>query len=81
MNLTPEEVTPVRLPVAIIENVFGDGAIVPADRRADLRQLLAGHWHEPIELFPYFMIGILLLLALENLLSNRFYRRSAGEAS
>ena len=51
------------------------------ERRADLRQLLTGHWHEPIELFPYFMIGILLLLALENLLANRFYRRSATEAS
>jgi hypothetical protein len=81
VNLTPEEVAPTRLPAEIIENIFGDGAIVPADRRADLGQLLAGHLHEPIELYPYFMVGILLLLALENLLSNRFYRRSAGEAS
>ena len=81
VNLTSDEVAPVRLAASTIENVFGDGAIVPADRRADLRQLLAGHWHEPIELFPYFMIGILLLLALENLLANRFYRRSAEEAT
>ncbi|HEX3316025.1 MAG TPA: VWA domain-containing protein [Gemmataceae bacterium] len=81
VNLSPAEVAPVRLATRTIENVFGDGAIVPADRRADLQQLLAGHWHEPIELFPYFMIGVLLLLALENLLANRFYRRTAGEAT
>jgi hypothetical protein len=37
--------------------------------------MLAGHWNEPLELFPYLMVLLLFVLALENLLANKFYRR------
>jgi len=38
------------------------------------------NWNEPIELFPWLMIGLLFLLAVENLLANRFYRNEpAGQ--
>jgi hypothetical protein len=79
VNLTTEEVTPARMAKHEIENVFGADAVVTADRKANLRDLLVGHWNEPVELFPYFMVAILLLLAIENLLANRFYRASAEE--
>ena len=75
VNLTPEEVAPARMAKADIENVFGADTVLAGDRKADFRQLLQGHWHEPIELYPYLMVAILMLLAFENLLANRFYRQ------
>src|SRR5262249_3221191 len=76
-----DEVAPVRLAPTVIENLFGDGAIAAGSRGENLESLLKGHRQEKVELYPYFMIGILLLLPLENLPANRFYRRSAQEAA
>jgi hypothetical protein len=49
------------------------------DHAINLRDALRGHWRQPVELFPYLMLGLLLFFALENLLANKFYRRSAEE--
>jgi hypothetical protein len=81
VNLSSDEVAPVRLAPTVIEDIFGDSAIAAGSRGENLESLLKGHRQEKVELYPYFMIGILLLLALENLLANRFYRRSAQEAA
>jgi hypothetical protein len=80
MNLPPEEVDLTPWPTAEIENIFGAGVRVPSDRQANLRQLLQGRFSEPVELFPIFMVALLVLLALENLLANRFYRREQETA-
>ena len=32
-------------------------------------------WREPVELYPSLMLLLLFVLALENLLSNRFYKQ------
>jgi hypothetical protein len=45
-----------------------------------LREALQGHWSQPVELFPWLMILLLLVLAVENLLANRFYRQAPAEA-
>ena len=58
-----------------MEALFGNGTIVTAERGANLRELLKGQWSEPLELFPYLMVLLLFVLALENLLANKFYRR------
>ncbi len=75
VNVAPEEGVLTRVPVSEVEGLFGAGAVVPLDVRADLRQQLSGHWNQPLELFPFLMVLLLLLLAVENLLANRFYRR------
>lgn len=61
-----------RVPDVEIEAALGKDAIAPLDRKIPLMDSL--HWNEPVELFPWLMIGLLFLLALENLLANRFYR-------
>ncbi|MFO0864248.1 MAG: BatA domain-containing protein [Gemmataceae bacterium] len=77
VNLTQAEADVSRVPSDEIEAVFGPGSIVVGERQTDLKRLLEGRWHEPVELFPVFMLAILFLLAIENLLSNKFYRQEA----
>jgi Aerotolerance regulator N-terminal len=75
VNLPPDECVLTRVPAAEIEALFGPGAVVPVERRGSLREALQGHWSQPVELFPVLMIALLLALAIENLLANKFYRR------
>jgi hypothetical protein len=75
VNLPTEETVLERVPVASVEALFGKGAVVPVDVRADLRTAMSGQWSQPIELFPFLMVALLFVLAVENLLANKFYRR------
>jgi hypothetical protein len=75
LNLPAEECSAVRVPAEEIAALFGSDAVVPVDRRAKLRDALKGHLSEPEELLPLLMIVLLLVLAVENLLANKFYRR------
>ncbi len=68
-----------RVPIQEIESLFGPDAVIPFDRKADFGELLKGHWSEPVELFPLLMIALLVILAMENLLANKFYRRPPEE--
>lgn len=81
VNLPPDEVVPVRLPAAAVEALFGQGAVVPVDVRADLRAAMSGQWSQPVELFPFLMVLVLFVLAVENLLANKFYRREPEAAA
>ena len=63
------------MPVEQIEDVLGPGAVLPLDFKSDLHDSLAQRWNQPVELFPWLMLALLFLLAVENLLANRFYRR------
>lgn len=78
VNIAAEESDLTRIPVVDIEAVLGKDAVVPQDRRRSIVDTL--NWDEPVELFPWLMIGLLFLLAVENLLANRFYRRSEPDA-
>ncbi|MGH9676806.1 MAG: hypothetical protein ACRD36_06860, partial [Candidatus Acidiferrum sp.] len=65
-----------RVPVEEIEALLGKGAVLPAERRATLHELLQGRWTAPMELFPWLMMLLLLVLTAEGLLASRFYRRA-----
>lgn len=75
MNLPSEEIDLTPWPAVDIENLFGGGVRIAPDRSSNVRQLLQGRLNEPVELFPILMVALLVMLALENLLANRFYRR------
>jgi hypothetical protein len=79
LNVPPEECQLARVPAEQIEALFGPGAVLAVDRSLSLRDALQGHWGQPVELFPWLMILVLLALAVENLLANKFYRREPGE--
>ncbi len=79
LNVAPEESLLTRLPAEQIEDLLGAGAVLPIDFKTNLRDALSQHWSQPVELFPWLMILLLFLLAGENLLANKFYRREDVE--
>ncbi|MSQ94756.1 MAG: VWA domain-containing protein [Gemmataceae bacterium] len=63
-----------------IEAVLGKNSLVPLDRRTSLLDSIGDNWSEPMDLFPWLMIAVLLFLAMENFIANKFYRQQT-EAS
>jgi hypothetical protein len=79
LNVAPEESMLTPVPAEKIEALFGPDAILPLDQKASLPAALQNHWSQPVELLPWLMIFVLVFLAVENLLANKFYRRSTEE--
>jgi hypothetical protein len=78
MNVPPGESQLEPVPVEEIEALFGEGAVLPITQNVGLREALQSHWSQPIELLPWLMILVVVLLAIESLLANKFYRRTDG---
>jgi hypothetical protein len=77
INPRPDEYQLARLPVEQIEALLGEGSVVPVGRTGSLRDRLQQRWAQPLDLAPWLLIGLLLFLAVESLLANRFYRTQA----
>jgi hypothetical protein len=75
VNLPAQEGLLTRVPAAEIEALFGRSAVVPVSQRGRLSEALQGHWDQPLDLLPWLLLLLLVLLALEPLLANLFYRR------
>jgi hypothetical protein len=75
VNLPSEESQLTRLAPERIEELFGPRAVLSIGHGMNLREALQGRWKQPLELFPWLMILVLLALAVENFLANRFYRQ------
>jgi hypothetical protein len=76
VNLPAEESDLSRVPEAELEQFAGPGSIIAAGRHVELRKALGERWNEPIDVFPWLMVLLLFVLALENLLANKFYGQS-----
>ncbi len=79
LNQPPDEGQLRRVPPEQIEALFGAGAVLPVGHSVNLREALQGHWGQPVELLPWLMILLLLMLAIENALANKFYRQEREE--
>ncbi len=79
MNPRPEEHILDRVPVDQIEALLGSGSVLPVGQRANLRERLQERGGRPLELMPWLLIALLVFLAVESLLANRFYRQPAPE--
>jgi hypothetical protein len=81
LNVSERECDLTRVPAEQFEALFGPGSVRPGKGDANLRDTLQGGAGQPVEveLFSWLMILLLLVLALENLLANKFYRRPAQE--
>jgi hypothetical protein len=77
LNVPADESTLDKVPVEGIEDVTGPGTVIPVGRDFDLKEALEGTetLRTPVDLFPWLLIAVLLLLAAEGLMANRFYRR------
>jgi hypothetical protein len=72
-----------RVPIQDIEAVLGKDTLSQLGRSVNLKDALAKMQPPPLELLHWLMMAVLLVLTVESLLANRFYRRpapaSAGE--
>ncbi len=75
LNAPAAESNLTRIEAKDIEELFGAGTVYPADKKLTLADMLSGRFTQPIELFPFLMILLLVVLAVENLLANKFYRK------
>ena len=75
LNAPEEESTLDKVPVEAIEELTGKNSVVPVDRNRGLREIMAIIIGSPVDLFPWLLIAVLMLLVLEGLIANRFYRR------
>jgi hypothetical protein len=75
LDVSPLESDLERVPAEELEAVLGKNVILPVGRSVSLREALAMSRPPPVELLPYLMMALLVVLALESLLANRFYRR------
>jgi hypothetical protein len=76
LNVPADESTLDKVPVEGIEDVTGAGSVVSVGRDVDLKEVFGKTeaLRAPVELFPWLLILLLLLLAAEGLVANRFYR-------
>ncbi|MEO2089546.1 MAG: hypothetical protein ABGY75_08635, partial [Gemmataceae bacterium] len=74
LNTPAEESSLDKVPEEAIAEVFGPNAIAHVDRDVKFRDLLETKFDRPVELFPMLMLLVLLFLALEGLVANRFYK-------
>src|SRR5262249_50353336 len=80
MNVPAGECNLARVPAEQIEAVFGPNSVLPIGHNVSMKDALQDHWTQPVDLFPWLMILLLLVLAVENLLANRFYKREPVES-
>jgi hypothetical protein len=73
VNVPSEECEFAALPAEAIEALFGAGSVLPMQSKTSLRDALQSHWSQPVELLPWLMILLLIVLAAENFLANKFY--------
>ncbi|NMG20381.1 vWA domain-containing protein [Brasilonema bromeliae] len=75
LNPPADEFDLTKVPAERIEEATGPGSVVPVGKAVTLREVLDRKLGGELNLFPYLLIGVLLLFAGEGLLANRFYRR------
>lgn len=75
VNVAADEASLNAVPAESIDALFGPDSVVGVGRGDSLHEALRTRTPQPVELFPWLMLVVLLALAAENLLSNRFYRR------
>ena len=81
LNIPADESNLEKVPVEGIEELTGKDTVVPVGKDLDLREALAGKetFRTPVDLFPWLLIAVLMLLVLEGFVANRFYRRPSGK--
>lgn len=77
LNVRPEESDLERVPLQDIESVLGKDTLLQLGRSVSLKDALAKMQPPPLELLPWLMMAVLVVLTVESLLANRFYRRTA----
>jgi Aerotolerance regulator N-terminal len=80
MNVDREESDLTQIPPSEIEALFGPGSVMRMTPKANLRDALQSRWSQPLELLPWLLMILVLVLTAETFLANRFYREEQPAA-
>ena len=58
-----------------IEKITGPESLVPVGQNKPLKDLISSRFRQPMELLPWLMAFLLIGLAVECFLANRFYKK------
>lgn len=75
LNVPPDESNLAKVEVKDVEELVGEGRVIPVTKNVPLRDLITTTVGGQIDLFPWLLIAVLAVLVLEGFLANRFYRR------
>lgn len=75
INVPAEESNLSKVPVEEIEKLVDKDRVFPIDRNTSLHDWLTVALGQPVDLFPWLLIAVLVLFVAEGLIANRFYRR------
>jgi Aerotolerance regulator N-terminal len=70
-----------RVPADAIASVFGPDSIIAPGQTISMKDKLDQRYRQPLELFPWLMLLLLLVFAVENYFANRFYRHEQTTAT
>jgi len=74
LNVPADESVMEKVPAAAIEELTGSNSILAVGKNLKLGDVIRDTLPQPVDLFPWLLIGVLLLLAMESVVANRFYR-------
>jgi hypothetical protein len=74
LYVPPEESVLEKVPEEAFDPLFGPGRVAVMGRDTKLTDVPATGFDEPVELFPWLLIAVLVLFACEGLFANRFYK-------
>ncbi len=75
-NVPSDESNLDKVPLEPVEELVGEGRVIPVTKKnVTLRELLSISLGQPIDLFPWLLIAVLMALVAEGFIANRFYRR------
>lgn len=80
MNIPIEETLLDKISEETVEKILGKGCVVPLGRNADLTERIRQTYQPPLELMPWFLVLLPVLLAFESLVANKFYKKEAQPA-
>jgi hypothetical protein len=75
LNVPADESKLDKVPVEAIEELTGKESVFPLAKDKKLADIVKVIADQPIDLYPWLLIAVLMLLALEGLVANRFYRK------
>ena len=76
LNVPPDESNLEKVPLEAVEELVGEGRVIPVSKNVSLRDLLSVSLGQPVDLFPWLLIAVLCALVAEGFIANRFYRRA-----
>jgi hypothetical protein len=75
VNVPPDESNLQKVPLEAVEELVGKDRVFAIERQSTLRDWLNVALGQPVDLFPWLLIAVLILFVVEGFAANRFYRK------